>query len=64
MASPSSVRPLKEEHPVLRALRDAPLDDEPETAEEREAVEEARRDIAAGRVHTLADVAAEFGIKL
>lgn len=61
MASPSSVRPLKGEHPVLQALRDAPLDDEPETAEEREAVEEARRDIAAGRVYSDADVQRMLG---
>jgi hypothetical protein len=36
--------------PVLRALLTAPLDDEPETAEERAAVEEGKADLAAGRV--------------
>lgn len=35
--------------PLYRPLEGAPLDDEPETAEEREAVEEARSDVAAGR---------------
>jgi hypothetical protein len=37
--------------PVLRALPDAPLDDEPETAEERWLVQEARRELGvrAGR---------------
>ena len=33
-----------------RVLRDAPIDDEPETVEERQLVEEARQDLAAGRV--------------
>lgn len=36
--------------PVLRAFKEAPLDDEPESEEERAAVEEARQDFAAGRV--------------
>jgi hypothetical protein len=53
-----------EEDPILRSLREAPLDDEPETEEERLAVEEARRDIAAGRVYTLAEVAAELDVDL
>lgn len=39
-----------EEDPVRRALENAPVDDEPETEEERVAVEEGRADIAAGRV--------------
>ncbi|MBI4504563.1 MAG: hypothetical protein HY691_03430 [Chloroflexi bacterium] len=42
--------------PVLRAFTEAPLDDEPETEEERAAVEEARRDFAAGRVVTHEEV--------
>ena len=53
-----------EDDPVLRSLREAPLDDEPETEDERRAVEEARRDVAAGRVHSLADVAAGLGVDL
>ena len=36
--------------PLLQALRNAPLDDEPETEEERKAVEEAWEDYHAGRV--------------
>ena len=36
--------------PVLRAVLMAPYDDEPETPEERAAVEEAKADLAAGRV--------------
>jgi predicted transcriptional regulator len=36
--------------PVLRALMNAPLDDEPLTEEELEAIEEGRRDLAEGRV--------------
>ncbi len=38
--------------PVRRALERAAYDDEPETPEERAAVEEARADIVAGRVYT------------
>lgn len=36
--------------PVLRAMLNAPFDDEPETPEERAAVEEALEDVRAGRV--------------
>jgi hypothetical protein len=39
--------------PVLRALLEAPLDDEPETEEERQAVQEARAELARGEVRTL-----------
>jgi len=38
--------------PVLAALLDAPEDDEPETADERQAVAEAQEDLAAGRMVT------------
>ena len=38
------------EHPVLAALRKAPLDDEPESEEERAAVEEAREAERRGEV--------------
>ncbi len=41
--------------PVLRAFLDAPLDDEPETEEEREAVARAKEDLAAGRVVSQAE---------
>jgi hypothetical protein len=36
--------------PVLRALIEAPLDDEPETEKERQAVHEARDELARGEV--------------
>jgi len=36
--------------PVLRAVLAAPIDDEPETPEEAAAVQQARDDLAAGRV--------------
>ena len=36
--------------PVLRAILNAPFDDEPETPEERAAVEEALEDVRSGRV--------------
>jgi len=36
--------------PLLRALRNAPPDDEPETEEERQAVAEAWEDVRAGRL--------------
>ena len=47
---PPRIEPLPPEHPVLAALRNAPLDDEPETAEERAAVEEAREAERRGEV--------------
>ncbi len=53
-----------DEDPVLRSLREAPVDDEPETDEERIAVEEARADVVAGRLHSLSDVAADIDIDL
>ncbi len=48
--------------PVLRTLLNAPLDDEPETEEERIAVQEAKEDLAAGRVVSSEDVRREFGL--
>lgn len=48
--------------PVHRALLDAPWDDEPETEAERQAVQEAREDLARGEVHTLEDVRRELGL--
>lgn len=41
---------LPGDDPVLDAVRNAPYDDEPETAEEAAAVQEGRDDVAAGRV--------------
>lgn len=51
----------KQEHPALRALRAAPLDDEPETDEERAAVAEAQADLT---TLTTKELCAEFGIDL
>ena len=48
--------------PVLHTLLTAPEDDEPETPEEREAVAEARRDIASGNVFSLEEVRRELGL--
>jgi hypothetical protein len=48
----------------LAALRLAPLDDEPETEEERLASERARRDLAEGRTVRLEDFARELGVDL
>ena len=42
-------------------LRDAPLDDEPESDEERAAVAEAEADFAAGRIVSHSEVRREFG---
>jgi hypothetical protein len=44
-----------------RVLREAPIDDEPETDEERRLVQEANEDLAAGRAVSQADIRREFG---
>lgn len=38
-----------QEHPIARAMRAAPIDDEPLTDEDLQAIEEGDREIAAGR---------------
>ena len=48
--------------PVLRALREAPIDDEPETPEERAAVLEAYKDLAEGRVVSFDEIKREFDV--
>ena len=48
--------------PVLRALRNAPLDDEPETPEEAAAVQEAREQIKRGEVVKDADIRRMLGL--
>ena len=48
--------------PLLKTLMEAPMDDEPETAEEKAAVAEAYEDLAAGRVVTFEDIKREFGV--
>lgn len=47
--------------PVLRALLEAPEDDEPETEEERAAVAEAYKDLKAGRVVGHEQIKRDFG---
>lgn len=48
--------------PVLYALENAPLDDEPETAEERASVARARDDVKHGRVFTTAELKRSLGL--
>jgi hypothetical protein len=48
--------------PVLKALLEALPDDEPETEEERRAVQEAREELARGEVQTLEEVRRELGL--
>lgn len=48
--------------PVLRGLLDAPLDDEPETEEERQAVQEARDELVQGMVRMREEVRRELGV--
>ena len=48
--------------PVLRALINAPEDDEPASPEEEEAVREALEDVAAGRMHSIEKVKRELGL--
>jgi len=49
--------------PVLRSLAMAPIDDEPETEEERAAVAEAMAEADGGDVVTLEEVEREFGLR-
>ncbi|HTC23927.1 MAG TPA: hypothetical protein VK688_06160, partial [Gemmatimonadales bacterium] len=48
--------------PPYRPLEDAPLDNEPETPEERAAVDEARTDVAAGRVISHEEAKRRWGL--
>ena len=48
--------------PVLRALMEAPEDDEPETEKERAAVAEAYDELAEGKIIPLEDVKREFSL--
>ena len=53
---------LNTSDPVLRAFLLAPVDDEPETDEERAAVDEARAEVARGEVSSWEEVKARaFG---
>jgi hypothetical protein len=48
--------------PVRRALLNAPWDDEPETEEERQAVQEARDELTRGDVYPIEEVRRELGL--
>ncbi len=48
--------------PFVRALMNAPEEDEVISPDEEEAVQEGLEDIAAGRVHSLDDVKQELGL--
>lgn len=50
------------EHPALRAARAAPIDDEPETEEERRRVQEARDAVRRGDVISDEELAKELGL--
>jgi len=47
MTPPSAMPKI---HPALLVLENVPIDDEPETEEERTAVKQAREDVRQGRV--------------
>lgn len=66
VTNPSERPPAAEtsEHPALAALRLAPLDDEPDTEEDRLASEAAHRDLAEGRTISHAELCAELGLDL
>jgi len=63
---PTALRVLKALNasfdPVLMALRAVPIDDEPETEEERAAVAEAHRDLEAGRGIPHDEVMRKYGL--
>lgn len=48
--------------PVLKSLLDAPVDDEPLTESDIAALQEAREDIAAGRIISAKELYRELGI--
>jgi hypothetical protein len=48
--------------PVCRPLLTAPWDNEPETEDERQAVQEARNELARGEVYPLDEVRRELGL--
>jgi hypothetical protein len=48
--------------PIRRALLTAPWDDEPETEDERQAVQETRDELARGEIYPLDEVRRELGL--
>ncbi len=61
-APAKSARPGRRDDPVARALRNAPLDDEPETPKERRLVATAKRQAARGEVYTHEQVRKLLGL--
>jgi hypothetical protein len=59
-AAQRALEPLVD--PLLLALASAPIDDEPETDEERAAVGEARQDVATGRLRDWDEVRRELDV--
>jgi hypothetical protein len=49
------------EDPVIAAFRDAPVDDEPWTAQDEQAAAQGRADLAAGRTVSLEQTIRELG---
>ena len=49
--------------PFVRALMNAPEDDEPETPEEAEAVAEGKAALARGEVRSLEEIRAEYSLE-
>jgi hypothetical protein len=56
------LKALQIDDPLIRALELAPWDDEPETEEERAAVQEAREALARGEVLTTEELRQELGL--
>ncbi len=52
----------RHDDPLVRRLDAAPLEDEEITPEEEAAVQEAREDLAAGRVYSLEEIKREFDL--
>lgn len=50
------------EDPVIRAMRCAPIDDEPLTEEDHKAIQEARDDLQAGNRISNAQIRADLGL--
>ena len=52
----------KEFDPVWEAFKNAPLDDEPFTEEDKQAIKEANEDFAAGRGRSWKEIKEELGL--
>jgi hypothetical protein len=66
LSEPEAKRALKlvekeHEDPLLRAIANAPEDDEPLSAEDEAAIADGQADIAAGRLTALEDIKHELG---